>query len=356
MKFFKHIQGSIVNAGHMPKVPPALHAAADLYYNSDDVCVFFEDFEITDQMISTAIAQIGTPVFIANTFYAKIDSAYSIQCMPLSLYSSSRPVVLSTQFDQTDQLTTSYCSNFILNRKRINRFILIKLVEWFRLTSIDYTYSSADKNYDMNYIIDEMKSVSSPAWPKNFESFILAPTVLPKKWIAVEGDVLKEKTQIKPSSNKKVWQAGLDKLFYHSAVSLITESIDYQAGAGYTEKTGFALLGKTFPIWVGGKYQAEEFSKLGYDIFDDVIDHSYQNKDTLIERCYHAVADNIDILTDLEFARHTRELMKQRLVNNQSLFINDCSSLQIIESKVMSYVKEGPYKKLLAERFRLVAL
>lgn len=302
---------------------------------------FFYDYNITDELINQTILEHGPANFILNNFYSKLDSAYNIFCFPHSFYSSSIPVAVSINHSSPTIVKTDYCFNFSVNLKRINRFIMIKLIEWFGLDNMDYTWSGADSNFDMSIIIQEMNSIQTPSWPKEFESFILSPIAMQKKWIDVPGDVLVESTHIQ-TSNTKVWQAGLDQLYSHSAVSLITESIDYQAGAGYTEKTAYAVFGQTFPIWVGGKYQAEQFTKLGYDTFDDVIDHSYQYRNTLIERCYHAIADNLDILRNLEHATVLRTNMAKRLADNRQKLLTDCTVPELLIAKFQKIVKDFP--------------
>ena len=334
---------------------PSLKNLAARYYKDDDFALFFKDFDITDQLIDNAIKIHGTPSVITNDFYAKLDLQHHVYCHPGSFYTCTVPIVQAATIDQGTSLATDYCSNFILNRKRINRFLLANLVEWFDLKSFDYTCSGVDSNFDMTHIIAEIESISAPPWTSNFKSAMLAPTTLPAKWIAITGDTVKERTQIVPSSNAYVWDGGLARLFSRSAVSLITESIDYQAGAGYTEKTSFAVLGRTFPIWIGGKYQADEFARLGYDTFDDVIDHSYQYKDTLIERCYHAIADNIEILTDIDLARATRDSMQLRLTKNQSQLITDCSSPEQVINCLIASIRhfDEPVRTLIEHRIRV---
>jgi hypothetical protein len=260
--------------------------------------------------------------------------------MPVVFYASSIPVARSINHSSPAVLKTEYCFNFSVNLKRINRFIMIKLIEWFGLTNMDYTWSGVDSNFDMSIIIQEMNSVQNPPWSREFESFLLAPITTQKKWINTPNDTLIESTHIQ-TVNKKAWHAGLDQLFSHSAVSLIAESIDYQSGAGYTEKTAYALFGQTFPIWVGGKYQAEQFAKLGYDTFDDVIDHSYQYRDTLIERCYYAIADNLEILKNLEHATALRNNLSTRLTENRQKLLTDCTVLDpLLLAKLRKIIRD----------------
>lgn len=326
------------------------------YCQNDEFALLFDDFEITDQRIDDAIQTQGSPSVITNNFYSKLDLRHQVYCHPGALYSCTVPIVRAATIDQDTRLVTDYCSNFMLNRKRVNRFLLAKLVEWFDLKSVDYTYSGVDANFDMTHIIAEFDSISAPPWASNFKSAMLAPSTLPAKWISVAGDTVKKLIQIVPAGNAQVWNSGIDQLFSRSAVSLITESIDYQAGAGYTEKTGFAVLGRTFPIWIGGKYQADEFARLGYDTFDDVIDHSYQYKDTLIERCYHAIADNLDILTDIDLARATRDSMQLRLTKNQSQLVTDCSSPDQVINRLIASIQhfDEPAKILTEQHIRIM--
>jgi hypothetical protein len=58
-------------------------------------------------------------------------------------------------------------------------------------------------------------------------------------------------------------------------------------------------------------------------VFDDIIDHSYQSYDTLIERIYHAFADNLELLSDLNKVSKLRLELKDRLLNNRNLLLQN---------------------------------
>lgn len=310
-----------IHIQYMNKMPSTLRMFVS---ENNHLCYRFGDYQITNEVINQIILEHGPADYIVSDFYCKLDSAHNILCVPLVFYTSSIPIARLINHSSPAVVKTEYCFNFSVNLKRINRFIMIKLIEWFGLTNMDYTWSGVDSNFDMSTIIEEINSIQTPPWSKEFQSFLLAPITTQKKWINVPDDTAIELTNIQ-TVNKKVWLAGLDQLYSHSAVSLIAESIDYQAGVGYTEKTAYAVFGQTFPIWVGGKYQAEQFAKLGYDTFDDVIDHSYQYKDTLIERCYHAIADNLEILRNLEHAAVLRNNRSDRLAENRQKLLADCT-------------------------------
>jgi len=319
------------------------HELATKKIFEDNHVYMFTDYNLSDDLIDQTLLEHGPGDIISN-FYCKLDSAHRILFVPIAFYTNSAASV-SINYSFPAVVKTEYCFNFSANLKRINRFIMIKLIEWFGLDNMDYTWSGTDSNFDMNIIIQEMNSIQTPPWSKEFESFILSPITMQKKWINLPDDKLIESSHVQ-TVNAKVWNAGLDQLYSHSAVSLIAESIDYQAGAGYTEKTGYAVFGQTFPIWVGGKYQAEQFAKLGYDTFDDVINNSYQYKDTLIERCYHAIADNLNILRNLEHATELRNTMSTRLLANQQKLITEITVPDVLFAKLEKIIKSFPIEDL----------
>lgn len=220
----------------------------------------------------------------------------------------------------SDTTNTKTAFNFMINKKQVNRYLCIKLVELFKLTSFDYTWSGVDQNFDMAIIIEELDTLG-PSFPitQDERAFLLSPITTPPKVLSMITTTTTEyglKNSIGPLG---VWVSGLKSIFLDSAVSLITESISHDLSMVFTEKTMYAVTGLTFPIWVGGYRQAQNWQKLGFDTFDDVIDHSYQHYDTLIERCYYAIKNNLKILQDVEYASQLRNTHMARLQANDAL-------------------------------------
>jgi hypothetical protein len=87
---------------------------------------------------------------------------------------------------------------------------------------------------------------------------------------------------------------------------------------------------------------------MGFDIFDDVIDHSYQACPTLVERCYRAFHDNLDILSNLESAQKTRQQLMPRLQQNKELLL--LGQIREFNTKIMDSwpleIQQG-FKKIL---------
>lgn len=252
----------------------------------------------------------GQAVYMLPLFVAEI--AYRLVNNKIPLLNSSNTVSTKTAF------------NFMVNKKQVNRYLCIKLIELFELTSFDYTWSGVDQNFDMFTIIEELNKLGSSFPITEVErTFLLLP-------IATQPKVLPLINSIPVNYGLRniiglwgVWLGGLKSMFEKSAVSLITESISYDPAMVFTEKTIYATVGLTFPIWVGGYHQAENWKKLGFDTFDDVIDHSYQHYDTLIERCYYAIKRNLKILQDVEHASQLRNTHMARLKANDAWLRSD---------------------------------
>ena len=114
-----------------------------------------------------------------------------------------------------------------------------------------------------------------------------------------------------------------DNVFDRSAVALITETIEpeWHDNMTFTEKTLWAMLSLNFPIWLGGRKQADLWKNIGFDTFDDIVDHSYQHLSDPITRIQQALDANRRLLTDLLYVSDLRHQMSDRLRQNRQLVI-----------------------------------
>jgi hypothetical protein len=203
-----------------------------------------------------------------------------------------------------DQINTKYCFNFFINHKQINRHLLIKLVEYFELDSVDYILGNDQPNFDMQHIIDELATTADINLNAEFKTKILSPIkLLPKH----------------DGTNTGEWTTGVLQMFNQTAVSLISEINGDQLASVFSDKTLYAVMGLTFPIYIGGYGHADYLKQIGFDTFDDIIDHSYQYKGTLIERCYYAFKNNLRLLTNTQYAIQLRHQHLPRLLANRDL-------------------------------------
>lgn len=91
-----------------------------------------------------------------------------------------------------------------------------------------------------------------------------------------------------------------DAVFEPTYISFITEPMSYQNSTFYSEKTFFAFESFTMPIWFGGYKIPSYLRKMGFDLFDDLIDHSYGDLEDPNERMQKAIQLNKHLLFDLD--------------------------------------------------------
>jgi hypothetical protein len=108
--------------------------------------------------------------------------------------------------------------------------------------------------------------------------------------------------------------------FCSSTIAIVTEPVFFEKASLITEKYLSAIYGCCFPIFCGGYNMANDIKEIGFDVFDDIIDHSYQTEPDPTTRVLDALNINSEILysktlkkTDY-MHRHKKnlELVRQR--------------------------------------------
>jgi len=294
--------------------------------NINDIFHIYDVFEIDE--ICTLFDIKGKPAALISDHIIHYDNFINnIKFAGLPLYLEHERMKWNRDEFTDWEYKTNNCFNFMINKKQVNRYLCIKLVELYKLQNFTYTWSGADKHFDCADIINEHQNLGKLS-PLSSEQFaeILSPIKLePFFYSDAPGKIMKNNGHggKEDGGNRKNWNWGLDKMFSESAVSLITESLSFQKASTFTEKTLYSVLGASFPIWVGGGNKQEEmWKKIGFDTFDDIINHDYQYYDTLLERCVYAFILNKKILTDLDFAKSVRNRNMDRLINNRDLILS----------------------------------
>jgi hypothetical protein len=90
----------------------------------------------------------------------------------------------------------------------------------------------------------------------------------------------------------------LTNYYQNTFVEIITETSYTEKCYNLTEKTLNSIYGCCFPILLCSQGSVAFLRSMGMDVFDDVINHSYDKIDDPSERLYAAITDNLAILTD----------------------------------------------------------
>jgi hypothetical protein len=99
-------------------------------------------------------------------------------------------------------------------------------------------------------------------------------------------------------------------------VEIITETSFTEKCYLITEKTLNSIYGMNFPILMCGKGSVELLRQIGFDMFDDIIDHSYDTIDNPIDRLYTAISNNSRLLADNKYVKDIWVANKSRFENN----------------------------------------
>jgi len=258
-----------------------------------------------------------------SAIFYDIDLETKIQTLPLfflnEIYNYNK-----TDLIDPEKAETNLIFNFMINKKMDHRYLTARLVQYFDLQHFDYTFSGSAINVDDTGIFKDINEIDPErkTFTPDLVMEILGNVTLPPKFFNIGNflDIAEKNGAISHYGGiRPAWQSGLHSIFNSSFISLVTESDngDYDKVTVITEKTLFAVMGLTMPIWPGGHRHADAMQEMGFDVFSDLIDHSYQHESTMFMRCFRAFKDNLDILKDLQNAKLIRQKIMPRLIQNR---------------------------------------
>jgi hypothetical protein len=214
---------------------------------------------------------------------------------------------------------------FMSNKIREHRILCATLLSnLFDSAKLAYTYNGSDKKniinsellIDTDYLFDISKT-------------------LPDRWII--HDELAESRQTNPvigrayTNNHSGFADCLyNQIYKNSATSIITEPNFYEHGCMLTEKTLMSIYAGHFMIWPGGWKTAEVAEKIGIDVFNDIIDHSYQYIEHPGQRVVEAILRNLNFLKNMELQATLRNQNIDRFNSNLELVRN----LDLLSEKI----------------------
>lgn len=296
-----------------------------IWQQGDDRLVFYAGDMLDLDSLSNTINKFGMPdALVSDAEGTVLDLGVPFYFFPaLKMGMLNWASQLAGTVDSLDTtLQTDHCFCWSINRKAIDRYLVIKLIEWFGL-SAPYTWSGIGATADCSMLFEEMRTLQASWFTDELRCFLLSPIKTSERYLAEPG-ITKTQNLIKSENGDvlSLWANVQKSLASTCGIYLLTESSSAMAKHYvFSEKTGWALMAGNFPIWAGNYGQAKQASAMGIDVFSDVINHDYQWCDTLIERCYRAIADNIDLLTDLSLVQHLRNQHRARLLENRKWYL-----------------------------------
>ena len=104
--------------------------------------------------------------------------------------------------------------------------------------------------------------------------------------------------------------------YQDSFVEIVSESSFATPGYNVTEKTLNSIYACNFPIILGGVGIVQLLRDIGFDVFDDVIDHSYDLITNPFNRIINAIECNKQLLLDADYAKEQWIKNKHRFESN----------------------------------------
>lgn len=237
---------------------------------------------------------------IYNNHYIKWEGFENFYTVPLQFLCE---VEALSQHDDSQFIRNDQTNIFAMMRKpRESRFIVSAWLSNSGITDFDYTQAWESEPWIINNLTDLVRGHSEHL-----------NTILPRRYKGNSKEDHATKNQLHFSN-------GMIQHLCSSTIAIVTEPVFYEKASLITEKYLMAIYGHCFPIFCGGYNMANDIKEIGFDIFDDIIDHSYQNEPNPAVRVLNALDNNKDILygktlkkTDY-MHRHKKnlELVRQR--------------------------------------------
>lgn len=118
------------------------------------------------------------------------------------------------------------------------------------------------------------------------------------------------------SANTVNFKSVLLEYYRDTFIEIITETSCTEMSFNLTEKTLHSIYGQSFPIFISSPGIVKFLREMGMDVFDDIVDHSYDTIENPIDRIYQAITSNKSLLTD-------NTLIKKLWKDNQHRFIKN---------------------------------
>ena len=276
-----------------------------------------------------------------DTFFVYNDYL-NIQHPGLKLFTGSG-IPIYQQFEETTQTTNKkYKFICMMSRPRMHRILTSSWIN--ENFSNDEYYYTANFNIKEDGITEHLQFVDSihPGLPKHF--------------------IENRKNEEYKFANS-LYTQDFYKLFYpitsSSVFNIITEPPFYDCGYQFTEKSYQPFMSYNIPIMHG--YSAcDSMKKIGFDMFDDIVNYSSQYITDPFDRTFRLLNDNKEILKNAfdilspsiyERLEYNNQFMKSKDINKGLIYrLNEESTIETFK-EIMYNTSNSEIKDCLKNAF-----
>lgn len=118
------------------------------------------------------------------------------------------------------------------------------------------------------------------------------------------------------NDNISNFEHSLRSKYQNSFVEIVSESSFSAPSFMITEKTLNSIYGCNFPIFLSGVGAVDHLRQIGFDLFDDIVDHSYASIANPFDRIIAAIDLNHRLLVDAVYVKQQWQTNQHRFEKN----------------------------------------
>jgi len=170
---------------------------------------------------------------------------------------------------------------------------------------------------------------SQPSWDQRVSWELTKKQQFTKKNILCQGynkikdlslrqtiDVVDSIYQTEFVNNVKNFDTSLRYHYKNSFVEIVSETFFNTPHFGISEKFLNSVYGCNFPIMIAGQGAVKFLTNIGFDMFDDIVDHSYDDIADPLDRLCASVDRNRKLLSDVNLVKQLWQNNRQRFLKN----------------------------------------
>lgn len=226
---------------------------------------------------------------------------------------------LNSRIPNTNWTEKTSAFSFVINKPRLNRTQMLELLESLDLHTNTYTLVS-----------------------DNFKH--------PSKYFSGKHTVkLEQSVRNGQFDNHSVYEHWLRRnVFEPSYIHLINQASWFARSTFIDEKSVFPFEAGNIPIWVGGYRHPSFFRELGFDVFDDIVDHSYETLNDPHDRLEQAILRNKNLLQNKDLLAKYFDENRHRFEANREL-IRSTMPFDYYANKINNLAWPAEYKQNLLD-------
>lgn len=203
-----------------------------------------------------------------------------------------------------------------LNRNaRFHRVAMVSMLYAMNLDQYGYITFLDYKFFRHDDFLDHVGWVFSPEHTEARKMFIDGFPVM-KSIYGVNHNAYDEVYGEATNHNVDNFNLKLREIYRNCFIEIVSETTVAEPAFLLTEKTLNSIYGCNFPIIISGQGAVKLLREMGMDVFDDIIDHSYDEINDPILRMHQAIALNKSLLTNGSLVKDLWCKNRQRFINN----------------------------------------